>query len=241
MFIICKKNTKKLVKDLKYKVNGLWNSGNNHKWLEGKVELVGFGRYVVTNFTDINGNPLPKSDIIPTPTTYNKLEFSEIKKGDIIVCISDNYKTLVKNGMYRIDEIVEKSRQRKGWNNVVHTSHDRTIKFEGIQRRLKFSSWRFRKLTPQESREVSLGSLLDGEEVKIIKTKDIRKIDMVLNKDLELLKNLSKSIIDEGRHHLSIIDWACYKTGNVMGITIDDYESLMNMTLKDILSKVEKK
>ena len=143
--------------------------------------------------------------------------------------------------MYRIDEIVEKSRQKKGWNNVVHTSHDRTIKFEGIQRRLKFSSWRFRKLTPQESRELSLGSLLDGEEVKIIKTKDIRKIDMVLNKDLELLKNLSKSIIDEGRHHLSIIDWACYKTGNVMGITIDDYESLMNMTLKDILSKVEKK
>jgi hypothetical protein len=241
MWIICNKNSKKLVKGLKYKVNGLWNSGNNQKWLEGKVEIVGFGRYVTTNFTDINGNPLPKSDIIPQPASYSKLEFSELKKGDILVCISDNYKTLIKNGMYKIDELVEKSEQKKGWNNVTYTSHDRTIKFEGIQRRLKFSHWRFRKLTPQESREISLGSLLDGEEANVIKTKDIRKIDMVLNKELELIKNLSKAIIDEGRHHLSIIDWACYKTGNGMGINQNDYESLMNMTLKDILSKIETK
>jgi hypothetical protein len=143
--------------------------------------------------------------------------------------------------MYKIDELVEKSEQKKGWNNVVYTLHDRTIKFEGIQRRLKFSNWRFRKLTPQESREISLGSLLDGEEANVIKTKDIRKIDMVLNKELELIKNLSKAIIDEGRHHLSIIDWACYKTGNGMGINQNDYEPLMNMTLKDILSKIETK
>ena len=64
---------------------------------------------------------------------------------------------------------------------------------------------------------------------------------MILNKDLELIKNLSKSIIDEGRHHLSIIDWACYKVGNGMGINQNDYEPLMNMTLKDILSKIETK
>ena len=241
MWIICNKNTKKLVKGLKYKVNGLWNSGNNQKWLEGKVEIVGFGRYVVNNFTDINGNPLPNSDIIPQPASYNKLEFSELKKGDILVCISDNYKTLVKNGMYKIDEVVEKSEQKKGWNNVMYTSHDRTIKFEGISRRLKFSHWRFRKLTPQESREISLGSLLDGEEAKVIKTIDIRKIDMVLNKDLELLKNLSKSIIDEGRHHLSIIDWACQKSGTNLGITTDDYATILNMSLKDILEKIETK
>ena len=241
MWIICNKNTKKLVKGLKYKVNGLWNSGNNQKWLEGKVEIVGFGRYVVNNFTDINGNPLPNSDIIPQPASYNKLEFSELKKGDILVCISDNYKTLVKNGMYKIDEVVEKSEQKKGWNNVMYTSHDRTIKFEGISRRLKFSHWRFRKLTPQESREISLGSLLDGEEAKVIKTIDIRKIDMVLNKDLELLKNLSKSIIDEGRHHLSIIDWACQKSGANLGITTDDYATILNMSLKDILEKIETK
>ena len=56
-----------------------------------------------------------------------------------------------------------------------------------------------------------------------------------------VIKNLSKSIIDEGRHHLSIIDWACYKVGNGMGINQNDYEPLMNMTLKDILSKIETK
>ena len=53
------------------------------------------------------------------------------------------------------------------------------------------------------------------------------------------MKNLSKSIIDENRHHLSILDWACYKTGSMMGIVKEDYNELVNMSLKDILELIE--
>ena len=63
----------------------------------------------------------------------------------------------------------------------------------------------------------------------------------MINKNLELVKNLSRSIVDENRHHLSIIDWACQKSGTNLGITSDDYSFLMNMTLKDILEKIETK
>jgi hypothetical protein len=52
---------------------------------------------------------------------------------------------------------------------------------------------------------------------------------------------LSKSIIDVNRHHLSILDWACQKSGSYLKITPDDYETLLNMPLKDILKIIETK
>ena len=64
---------------------------------------------------------------------------------------------------------------------------------------------------------------------------------MVANKELELMNMLSKSIIDPNRHHLSIIDWACQKSGTNLGITSDDYSDLLSMSLKDILEKIETK
>jgi len=107
----------------------------------------------------------------------------------------------------------------------------------GIPRKLKFSS-NFRKLSDQETREISLNSLLNGEEPVIVKSKDIRKIEMVANKELELMTILSKSIIDPNRHHLSIVDWACQKSGSNLGVTPEDYSTLLNMSLKDILEKL---
>jgi hypothetical protein len=50
---------------------------------------------------------------------------------------------------------------------------------------------------------------------------------------------LSKSIIDPNRHHLSILDWTCQKSGTNLGITPDDYSDILNMTLKEILEKIE--
>jgi hypothetical protein len=52
---------------------------------------------------------------------------------------------------------------------------------------------------------------------------------------------LSKSIIDPNRHYLSIIDWACQKSGTNLSITPDDYNTLLNMSLKDILNIIETK
>jgi hypothetical protein len=241
MIVICKKNTKRLVKGLRYEVHALYNSGNNQRWIEGKLKVKGFGRFVVSNFTDIDGKPVPSIDIIPPRPQFNRLEFSDLKKGDIIVCTSDSYKTLIKNGMYKIEELIQVSSERKYHSGQSYTHREQSIKFEGISRKLKFSSWRFRTLTAHESRELSLSSLLEGKEADIIKSSKIRKIDMVTNKKLELMRNLALSILDNNRHHLSIVDWSCQKIGSKLGIESSDYSELMNMTLKDILEKIESK
>ena len=241
MIVICKRPTKKLVKGVRYETGSLHNSGNNQRWQEGTVEILGVGRFVVDNFTDTNGNPLPKTNIIVPRVHVEDLRFEDLTKGDILVCKSDNYKTLGKGCMYQIEQLVTKTSQRVGWNKQPYTHTEHTIKFVGIPRTLKFSSWRFRKLSPQEAREISLNSVLHGEEPVIVKSKDIRKIELVANKELELMGMLSKSIIDPNRHFLSIIDWACQKSGTNLGITPDDYATLMNMPLKDILEKIETK
>jgi hypothetical protein len=241
MIVICKRPTKRLVKGVRYETGSLYNDGTNQRWQEGTVEIVGVGKFVVDNFTTTDGNPLPKTNVIVPRAPIHNLEFSELTKGDILVCISDNYKTLGKGCMYQIEQLVTKSHQKIGWNNQPFTHTEQTIKFVGIPRVLKFSYWRFRKLSPQEAREISLNSVLHGEEPVIVKSKDIRKIELIANKELELMSMLSKSIIDTNRHHLSIIDWACQKSGANLGITSDDYTTLLNMSLKDILEKIETK
>ena len=241
MIVICKKPTKRLVKGVRYETGSLFNSGSNAKWQEGTVEILGIGRFVVDNFTTTDGNPLPKTDIIVRPTHLEQLTFEQLTKGDILVCTSDNYKTLGKGCMYQIEELKSVSSQKMGWNKQPYTHTEQSIKFVGIPRTLKFSPWRFRKLSAQEAREISLNSVLHGEEPVIVKSKDIRKIELVANKELELMSALSKSIIDPNRHHLSITDWACQKSGQNLGITSDDYTYLLNMSLKDILEKIETK
>jgi hypothetical protein len=242
MIVVCKKPTKRLVKGVRYNVLNLWNSGSNQRWLESTVEIEGLGRFSVSNFTDIDGKELPKTNIVTAQVNTTKsLDFNDFKEGDILVCKSDSYKTLAKNGMYKVEKKILIEQERKSFGGNKYTHKEFKIKFEGISRTMKFSGWRFRKLTADEVREISLNSVLLGEEPNIIKTAKIRKIDMVVDKDLELMRILSKSIIDENRHHLSIIDWGCQKSSSDLGATSEDFSQLMNMTLKDILAKIEKK
>jgi hypothetical protein len=239
MIVICKKGTKKMVKGLRYEVLNLWNDGTCARWQEGKIEILGFGRFVVGNFTDTDGKPLPKIKIVnPLPRVVN-LEFTNLRKGDILVCKSDRYKTIAKDAMYKIESLKEVVTAKMGWNKQPYNHTERTIKLEGIPRSMKFNSWVFRKLTPEESREINLNKILHNEDAKVITDSKTRKIDLVINKNLELMKNLSRSIVDENRHHLSILDWACYKTGSTMSIVKEDYNQLMNMSLKDILELIE--
>jgi hypothetical protein len=241
MIVICKKGTKKMVKGLRYEVLNLWNDGTCARWQDGKIEILGFGRFVVGNFTDTDGKPLPKIKIVnPIPRVKN-LEFTDLSKGDILVCKSDHYKTIAKDAMYKIESLKEVVTAKMGWNKQPYNHTERTIKLEGLPRSMKFNSWVFRKLTPEESREINLNKILHNEDAKVITDSKTRKIDLVINKNLELMKNLSRSIVDENRHHLSILDWACYKTGSTMGIVKEDYNDLMNMSLKNILELIETK
>jgi hypothetical protein len=242
MIVISKIANKKLLKGHRYEVQQLWNDGTNQRWVEGRIQLLGFGRYSVDNFTDTSGNPVPKSNYISTqPQVERYIKYEDCKVGEILVCNSDNYKTLAKGSMYKIEKLDRVESEINGWNGNKWIKKDDRVKFEGINRKLKFNGWAFRKLTPEEAREISLGSLLNGEEPEIIKTDSIRKIDMVVNKEKALMEVIAKTLIDENRHHLSIIDWSCQKTGEKLRINPDDFKEILDMKLSDILKKIETK
>jgi hypothetical protein len=206
------------------------------------VRIKDFGAYSVKNFTTIDGNELPKIDI-PLPQNFYRsrlLKPEEVSKGDIIVCTRDTYKTLVQDGMYRIEEITVKSTPRTSYNGTILSPNvEHFIKLEGVKRKLKFNGWTFRKLTTAEAREMALGQLLYDEETGVITTNDVRKIDLVQNKNLELIRLVSKSILDPNRHGLKILDWGIQQVSKKTEVKADDYEALLNMSLKDILELIE--
>lgn len=239
MIVICKKGSTRLVKGLRYEVIAMNNSSTSSY---NSVRIKDFGAYSVKNFTTIDGNELPKIDI-PLPQNFYRsrmLKPEEVKKGDIIVCTRDTYKTLVQDGMYRIEEITVKSTPRTSYNGTILSPNvEHFIKLEGVKRKLKFNGWTFRKLTTAEAREMALGQLLFDEETGVITTNDVRKIDLVKNKNLELVRLLSKSILDPNRHGLKILDWGIQQVSKKTEVTEDDYEELLNMSLKDILELIE--
>lgn len=231
MIVICKRPTKRLVKGLRYEVASMYNS-TTHYVSYGTVLIKGIGSFSVKNFTDVDGNPLPKINITGVAHNYKLLEFSELKTGDIIVCMTDRYKLLSKNCIYRIESLQEA--EKSGINFKFKTSF---IKLEGIPRKIIFNGWRFRKLNTDESRDMTIGKIFN-EDDKVIKTK-IRKIDLSPNKKTELIKALSKSILDPYRHQLSIIEWTCQKSSENLGIIPDDFKELLELPLKDILTEIE--
>lgn len=240
MIVISKIANKKLLKGHRYEVQQLWNAGNNQRWVEGKVQLVGFGRYSVDNFTDTNGNSLPKTNYVSTqPQVERFIKYEDCKVGEILVCNSDHYKTLAKGSMYRIEKLDKVETEVNTWGGNKWVRKEESIKFEGINRKLKFNGWAFRKLTPEETRDISLGSILTGEEPDIVKTTAIRKIDMSVNKERTLMEVIAKTLLDENRHHLTIIEWSCQKTGEKLRIKPDDFKDILDMKLSDILEKIE--
>lgn len=239
MIVICKKGSTRLVKGLRYEVVAMNNSPASSY---NSVRIKDFGAYSVKNFTTIDGKELPKIDI-PLPQNFYRsrlLKPEEVTKGDVIVCTRDTYKTLVQDGMYRIEEITVKSTPRTSYNGTILTPNvEHFIKLEGVKRKLKFNGWTFRKLTTAEAREMVLGQLLFDEETGIITTNDVRKIDLVQNKNLELIRLVSKSILDPNRHGLKILDWGIQQVSKKTEVKADDYEALLNMSLKDILELIE--
>jgi hypothetical protein len=235
MNVVFKKGSKKLISGVIYEVKNLWNNGQNQKWLEGKIELKEIsGIFSVNNFRDTNGGFIPSVNYITSNSVTPNIRFEDIKKGDILVCKVDGYKTMLKNGMYRVEYL-----DTFEYNIGNYKRKERYIKFEGVKRRFKFNPWRFRKLTADESREIQLGALLEGKDPNIIKSTDISKIEFSHNKEKVLMEILSKAILDENRHYFSILDWACKKSGENMKLKSEDYQTLLTMSLKDILDKIE--
>ena len=231
MIVICKKETKRIVKGARYEVDTIRLRGGRFF-----ISIKGIGSYIIDNFTTTDGNPVPKVAFAPIrqPIEYLKVKFEDLKIGDILVCITDRYKNLIKGRMYKISDAKSINKDRISYSGTILKHSDNSIKFEGSNRFLKFNSWSFRSLDREEARGISLNSIL-SEEVSFAVDSSIRKIDLVDNKDVELIKVLSKAIVDQSRHHLDVIGWACEKSAGYLGIERSDYDKFLNMPLKQIL------
>jgi hypothetical protein len=239
MNIICKKSTSKLIKGATYEVELLYNNGTNTSWKEGRIRVKDVsGFYTVDNFTAMDGTPVQKVNL-GSPVVRDIVKFEDLKVGDILVCTSDNYKTLIKNGYYKIERLDSIDKPvRYGTNTYTHK--EQKFKLQGVKRTLKFNSWCFRKLSTQELRDANLNELLNNQPLKIISEPIKRKIDYLENKEVALIETLCLSILDKNRHKLSIIDWCCEKVGSKLGLNKEDFSELLEIPLKDILEYVER-
>lgn len=234
MIVIRKTSTTKLIKGARYTVQNLWNGPNNLRWRQGRIRLVGLGVYNVKGFTDINDNPLPNINYQnPNIQEMSPLEGKDISDGDVLVCLSDRYRTLTKGSMYKVEKVVKKE------IGGTYPRVEYYIKFEIINRKIKFWSWNFRKLTTQEIRDLSISNIL-GEKNKIVTDPNIKKIDLVPNKDKFLIQLLAKTILDDKRHQLSPLEWCCQKVAKNWELSPDDFNGIMGLTVKEIFEKIEK-
>ena len=243
MYVIAKSTSKRLIKGSIYEIDKLFNSGNNlSRWMEGRIVLKEVkGWFRVNQFTDMNGVDVPRIDINNVWNTVETIKFDDLKVGDILICKTDHYKTLVNGGYYKIESLDTKNKSIKSWTGNQYTSVENSIKFVGVKRKMKFNSWFFRRMTTQELRDANLNELLHNEKLNVIDKPISRKLDYSENSNLELVKSLAMSILDPNRHKLSIVDWACEKHDRKLGIKRSDFENLLELPLKDLLELIETK
>lgn len=231
MKVIAKKTSSRVLKDNEYEVLSIWNDGTE-KWRDGSLKLVNVSGYLkTTNFTTLSGEELPKIKF--DNDVYKYTSYDELSVNDILICITDRYKSMVKGGYYKIEKLL----QVKGKYNIINY-----VKLEGVSRKILFDSYCLEKLPTHIAREMSLNQVLYDEDDKVIRTdfKKQRKLDFVVNKELFFMELLSKSILDKNRHDIDIIDWACVQSKKKIDLTREDFDDVLNMSLGDILKLIDK-
>lgn len=214
MILICVKSTKRILKGVRYEAEAIYNTCGS-----GSVCIKGMSSFSVKNFTTIDGDPVPSIFFSASVNqVYN--DGSDIKIGDKLVCIVDSYKSFDKNIRYEVESI----------NSELYSYRKRVkIKFVGIKQRVYFNQYSFREMTTDELREEKLSDFFTDDE----------RIEKPADKNIMLMKLLSKSIIDSNRHQLSIIEWGI-KQLSVKSIKIEDYSELLDMKLSEIINLLEK-
>lgn len=211
------KSTRKLIKGHVYETNYFNNT--NTGWR--KISIESLGNFSCVYFTQVDGNPLPNIQYNPQNRfqRYTSTKNTENKIGDIIVCNSDKYKFLVKDGKYRIAHI-----------------QDDYFRVDGYKRLLKWS-YNFRKLTTQESRDIMLSQILDKEENFSVDYK--RKFEKSASQDKILIETICKSILDTYRHKLGVVEWGIDKIMSQYSLKEDDFKEILNKPLSEIIKIVE--
>lgn len=223
MIVISLKSNTKLIKGHEYIANSFDNT-NSMNWYSGYISIKGFGRYKCEDFTDTSGNPLPQINYTNPSNTIQQFNVRNLKVGDIIVCNTNKYKYLVKEGKYKISHINFK------------TQYTTKIKLQGYNTWLNWSNGYFRKLSLQESRDIAISQIFDQPEN--FNVEFIRKFDKEKNKTKILLETIAKSIIDPYRHHLDIIEWGIHKE-KYQQLTREDFSEMLQKPLGEILELYE--
>lgn len=227
MIVIAVKDKGKIIKGARYTVEYIWNNGKN-SFNEGEIKIAGFHSLPVELFTLEDGSPIPNIN-------YNCYDFDEstLRKGDLIICESNRYKNFVRGGIYKIEKIKSNKRTDSYMNWT-----DYYVKFEGYSRYIRYNNWSFRKVPTDQLREMTLDTILNNKSIDTKVNTSIRKIDKISDKNDTLIKLLSKSILDPKRK-LNPLDWLCDKMNNNFSVNREDYDKLMNMTLREILEIVK--
>ena len=225
MQVISLKSNSKLLKGMTYEAYSFDNTlpNSTQRYHRQSIEIKGFGWYLCKNFSDTNGKPLPTIKYTSPNASQRRVETVDarsLKKNDIIVCKSDKYKYLVRGGKYRISEVKDANTWRA------------QIKLEGYSRWLSFSSWAFRILSLQESRELALSSIFNQPENFSVEF--VRKFDKEKNQTKVLVESIAKSILDPYRHHYDILGWTIEKS-KYQGLKKEDFDQIMNMPFGELL------
>ena len=206
-------SSKRLIKGHTYEIDYMYNlNGNGHLSLK---EIV--GTFQANSFSKLDGSEV---DSINIPAQRESYTIEDIEVGSILYCTNKNI-ALIYAGLYKVESI-----------NINNSS----VKLEGIDRPYKY--YNFRKASTSEAREVNLQKVINKKDI-LIKTKNLKKIDYLENKEFELMKVISQSILDVNRHELDILDWGIDKHSK-LGLIREDFNELKEMTLKDILSLIDK-
>jgi hypothetical protein len=238
MRVICKTNTTKLVKGATYEVVRLWNKNAGSR---ARISIRGLGTYTVKNFTQIDGTtPLPQIDW-EDPSIKNQnwntgyiKNPESLKKGDIVTCRHDS-KFLISGKKYKISDVNTVERKYGSGTKYKETK----FKVEGLNRWL--NPYRFRLLTQEESRDLSLNEIFETNDEDYSVDRSIRKIDTFddISKRKVILNVIFGAMLDQYRNSLSITEWAVQKTGKKWDITIEDINPYLNLTLEEIINSLK--
>ena len=242
MKVISKVNNRRLVKGGEYTIDRILND---------KCKIRGISWYKTSNFKTIDGGEINltswmsvDSEIVSYEDTnlYNLQNIKSLQKGDLIFCRKKKSVYLKVGCVYEIEDILIKEKEL-AIQSVFHQGRPprkffiKKVKIKGHNRWMSFDS--FRKLTEQEKRDISLKKIFNED------TGITRKLNKEIISDYSgdvktstIFKLLSKSIVDQNRNNLSIIDWTIQKTGKELRITKEDIDQILNMKLSTLLSKI---
>lgn len=242
MKVISLKNTSKLVKGSVYDVLRLDNKSNG-RYFRPKILIKLNENGIVcwcniSNFKLENGDDIP--EIIwtdPSFESYSDHRNLRIDKdnppkvGEYVKYKNSSHKSLETGKIYQISQI--KENKTVGFSGGTYVNYE--IKVEGSSRFIK--SYSFRKCSTQELREISLNQVMELSTGVCKVDKSKRKIDSLEEDEKKkvIMKHFLMSCVDNTRNNLSIIDWACSKLGPKLSLKKDDFDFIMDMSVKDII------